>query len=66
MADIRFEFTDTDNNKFIDWDCVWRDWTWKVFKTVSRLVALKTRVHPLGLKTVVHAVGKKTNVVEKL
>ena len=35
MADISYIFQDTATNLFIDWDCVWRDWVYKVFDTVS-------------------------------
>ena len=59
MADISFGFEDTDTCKFIDWDCVWRTWTWKVFKTVSRILALKNLRHPLALQYNVSAMEAK-------
>ena len=62
MADYIFEFTDTDDCEFVDWDCVWRSWTWKVFKTISRVIKTKYLVRAVGTKYLVRAVGKKTLV----
>ncbi len=65
MADTSFEFEDTDDCVFTDWDCVWRSWTWKIFKTVSRVIGLKYKANAMRLKYIVRAIGKKTSVVEK-
>jgi len=59
MADISFGFEDTDDCAFIDWDCVWRDWTWRVFKTISKIMALKYRTHPSALQYEASAVETK-------
>ena len=64
MADYIFEFTDTDDCEFVDWDCVWRSWTWKVFKTISRVIN-KTISRVIKTKYLVRAVGKKTTVVDE-
>ena len=48
-----FEFTDTADNEFIDWDCVWTDWTQteaEAIKTLSQVALLKHQASPALLK----------------
>jgi len=40
MADSTFEFTDTSDCTFIDWDCVWSSWVYSLAVSFAFVAAV--------------------------